>query len=102
MNASQATASFDDVELPVEVASYVRTAMRFAIGITLMYGAFCVFTLLLWSWLAALLALLLAVFAERTVLTLADKHIDVAAKHTADAIVSGYGWVRSTFFAKKS
>jgi hypothetical protein len=100
MTASQITR--DDInadDVPLEVVDYVRAAFRFAVGITLMYGAFCCLTLLLWTWLAAVLALIVAVIGEKVVLKLADKHIDAAAQVTADALVCGYSWLRAKYAA---
>lgn len=102
MNASL-DISRDDIDtttdVPLEVVDYVRSAFRFAIGITLMYGAFCCFTLLLWTWLSAVLALLVAVIGEKTVRLLAGKHTDAAAQFTADKLVSGYSWLRARYAA---
>ena len=99
------TASFanrDDInadDVPLEVVDYVRSAFRFAVGITLMYGAFSCLTLLLWTWLAGLLALILAVFSEKVVRLVAGKQMDAAAQVTADALVSGYSWLRAKYAA---
>ncbi len=99
---SIAQTTHDDInadDVPLEVVDYVRAAFRFAIGVTLMYGAFCCLTLILWTWLAGLLALILAVFGEKVVLKIADKQIDAAAQVTADALVSGYSWLRAKLAA---
>lgn len=96
-------AARDDItsdDVPLEVVDYVRSAFRFAIGITLMYGAFCCFTLLLWTWLAAVLALIVAVIGEKTVRLLAGKHTDAAAQFTADKLTAGFGWMRKQYAAR--
>ncbi len=93
----------DDIDtstdVPLEVVDYVRAAFRFAVGITLMYGAFSCLTLVLWTWLAGLLALLCAVFSEKVVRLVAGKQMDAAAQVTADKLVAGYGWLRARYAA---
>ena len=86
----------------IEVIDVVRTCIRAAVSVALMYGAFSVFVLFAWQWLAVVLALVAGAFAERVVFKLADERIDTAAQHTADALVAGFGWLRSTFAAKKA
>lgn len=95
MNASTES----NVQEPVELVTVVRATMRIALAITLAYGAYCVFVLVLWSWLAALLALLCAAVGERAVLKIADKQIDAAAQFTADKLTSGYSWLRTRYAA---
>lgn len=90
----------NETDVPLEVVDYVRSAFRFAVGITLMYGAFCCLTLVLWTWLAGLLALILAVFSEKVVRLVAGKQMDAAAQVTADKLVAGYSWLRKQYAAR--
>lgn len=102
MTSAQITHDDIDTEagdVPMEVVDYVKGAFRFAVGITLMYGAFSCLTLVLWTWLAGLLALILAVFGTKVVRLVAGKQMDDAAQFTADKLVSGYSWLRAKYAA---
>lgn len=83
-----------------DVAPVVRKAINVAIVGLTMWACYSALSLLLWSWLAAVIAFVLALIAKNVVNLVVSDELDAAAQTAAVGIVKACGWLRAKIAAK--